>query len=151
MQITFLSGYNNYQSRKLIYKTTYEDYLGLDGLVVATISNVNFVPGDGVTTTQVFNNGLDVVPDYAVVATDAGELVSRWFVVEYTRTRNGQYNVGLYRDVVADALETVEASTAFITKANVPANNPLVYNNENLDLNQIKVAEHLIKDNSACP
>lgn len=150
MQICFLSGYNNYQSRKLVYKDTYSEYANSTA-AIGIISNVNFVPGDGVTTTQIFNNGLTSVPDYAVVADDDGALVSRWFVVEYARTRNGQYSVGLYRDVVVDALDTVAASTAYIAKANVPADNPLVYNDEQVDLNQVKVEEYLLKDTSSCP
>lgn len=98
-----------------------------------------------------FNNALDRVPDYAVVADDAGNLVSRWFVVDYTRTRNGQYQVSLYRDTIADSNEELQNATVFVDKANVPDNNPLVFNNENLDLNQVQVAEYLLKDNTACP
>lgn len=116
-----------------------------------TVADTNFNPADGITTSQIFNNALDRVPDYAVVADDAGNLVSRWFVVDYTRTRNGQYQVSLYRDTIADSNEQLQDALVFVDKANVPDSNPLVFNNENLDLNQVQVAEYLLKDNTACP
>lgn len=112
---------------------------------------MNFVPGDGVTANQIFNNGLSQVPDYAVVADDDGNLVSRWFVVEYTRTRNGQYSVQLYRDTIADSHESLQNALVFCEKANVSDTNPLIFNSENLNLNQIKTEEYLLKDNTACP
>lgn len=112
---------------------------------------MNFVPGDGVTANQIFNNGLAQVPDYAVVADDDGNLVSRWFVIEYTRTRNGQYSVQLYRDTIADSHEALQNALVFCDKANVADTNPLIYNSENLNLNQVKTEEHLLKDQTACP
>lgn len=112
---------------------------------------MNFVPGDGVTANQIFNNGLPQVPDYAVVADDEGNLVSRWFVIEYTRTRNGQYSVQLYRDTIADSHEPLQNALVFCEKANVADTNPLIYNSENLNLNQIKTEEYLLKDQTACP
>lgn len=115
------------------------------------MADTNFNPADGITTSQIFNNSLDRVPDYAVVADDAGNLVSRWFVVDYTRTRNGQYQVSLYRDTIADSNEQLQDALVFVDKANVPDSNPLVFNNENLDLNQVQVAEYLLKDNTQCP
>lgn len=118
---------------------------------IRTVADTNFNPADGITTSQIFNNALDRVPDYAVVADDVGNLVSRWFVVDYTRTRNGQYQVSLYRDTIADSNEQLQDALVFVDKANVPDSNPLVFNNENLDLNQIQVAEYLLKDNTACP
>lgn len=124
--------------------------MALDSFI-RTVADTNFNPADGITTSQIFNNALDRVPDYAVVATDDGQLISRWFVVDYTRTRNGQYQVSLYRDTIADSNEQLQDALVFVDKANVPDSNPLVFNNENLDLNQIQVAEYLLKDNTACP
>lgn len=116
-----------------------------------TVADTNFNPADGINASQIFNNALDRVPDYAVVADDAGNLVSRWFVVDYTRTRNGQYAVQLYRDTIADSNEELQDALVYVDKANVPDSNPLVFNTENLDLNQIQVAEYLLKDNTQCP
>lgn len=118
---------------------------------IGELVDVNFIPGDGVSTTQVFNTDLGQVPDYCVVADDDGTLNSRWFVIEFTRTRNGQYKASLYRDTVADSHEELLTTPMFIEKACVPPTNPLVFNDEQITTNQIKQKEQLLTDNSGCP
>lgn len=149
IRVAFLQ-YNNYYNRIAKWLDTYADYLDTLGFI-GEIVDLNFVPGDGVTTTQIFNTSLGQVPDYCVVADDDGNLDSRWFVIEFTRTRNGQYKASLYRDTVADSHEKVLTAPMFIEKACVPPTNPLVYNDEQITTNQIKQKEQLLTDNSGCP
>ena len=149
IKVCFLQ-YNNYYNRIAKWLDTYADYVSNAGFI-GELVDVNFIPGDGVTTTQIFNTDLGQVPDYCVVADDDGTLNSRWFVIEFTRTRNGQYKASLYRDTVADSHEELLTTPMFIEKACVPPTNPLVFNDEQITTNQIKQKEQLLTDNSGCP
>lgn len=149
IKVCFLQ-YNNYYNRIAKWLDTYAKYVSNAGFI-GELVDVNFIPGDGVTTTQVFNTDLGQVPDYCVVADDNGNLDSRWFVIEFTRTRNGQYKASLYRDTVADSHEELLHTPMFIEKACVPPTNPLVFNDEQITTNQIKQKEQLLTDNSGCP
>lgn len=149
IKVCFLQ-YNNYYNRIAKWLDTYAKYLSNNGFI-GELVDVNFIPGDGVTTTQIFNTDLGQVPDYCVVADDDGNLDSRWFVIEFTRTRNGQYKASLYRDTVADSHEELLTTPMFIEKACVPPTNPLVFNDEQITTNQIKQKEQLLTDNSGCP
>lgn len=71
----------------------------------------------------------------------------RWFVIESTRTREGQYLMQLRRDVIVDNLDLVLAAPTFIEKATIEdPNDPAIYNRENMTLNQIKTSEELLTD-----
>lgn len=148
IKLSFLQ-YNNYYNRIAKWLDTYTDYVNSDGFI-GELVDMNFVPGDGITTSQIFNTSLGQVPDYCVVADDDGNLDSRWFVIEFARTRNGQYKASLYRDTVADSHDKLLTTPMFIEKACVPPTNPLVYNDEQITTNQIKQKEQLLSDNSGC-
>ena len=116
--------------------------------------NINFNPNDGVTTELILNTteGLPT-PDYLIAAEQDGfrTINSRWFVIEAQRTRALQTRLTLYRDLVADHLEQIIDAPMFVEKATLTASNPLIYNSEDISVNQIKTAEHLLKDKTDCP
>ena len=66
--------YNNYYNRIVKKETTLANYLSKDPDYIV-ISNISFNPGDGVNTTQVVNT--TVIGDYAIYATDTGDIKSR--------------------------------------------------------------------------
>ena len=144
--------YNTYFDR--IYKkeeniAAYDQYLLYDKTNNPGIFNVDFKPNDGVAANQIINwNGDE--PNYVVVTdyVDTENIVSRWFVMECTRIRGGQYQLSLRRDVVADNIDAITASTAYINKAIVPDENPLIYNQEEITTNQIKSNEIQLKDDT---
>ena len=163
----YLLHYNNYFNRTvkkagdLILNYVQDLSLGID---FVRFENTNFVPGDGVLTSLVLGTGdklslladLDISTfDYLLVAEhfdDATEannapVISRWFIMECDRTRLNQYIVGLRRDVLVDNLSAVVDAPVYIEKATIKdVNNPLLFNSENLSVNQIKQAEYPIKD-----
>ena len=160
MNLLILKGYNNYFNRivkKLgstaAYKSAVTNYLD--------ISNMNFNPNDGVTTQLILGKGElnwenndGHTPDYLVaysVSNNVETIESRWFVIECERTRGGQYQIALKRDVLADFENEYMDAPCFVEKGVInDVNNPLLYNNENNILNQIKQKETLIKDTSNC-
>lgn len=146
--------YNTYFDR--IYKkeeniTAYDNYLLYDKANNPGIFNVDFKPNDGVSATQIINWTGDE-PNYIVVTdiVQTENIVSRWFVMECTRIRGGQYQLTLRRDVVADNIDAISSSTAYIEKAIISDNNPLIYNQEEITTNQIKTNEIPLKDESGC-
>ena len=140
--------YNNYYNRMAKYGgpslLTYED----QGELLATMEGINFNPNDNIRTKQILNyrpGPEDRSPDYLIVA-DGNTIVSRWFVMEMVRTRGGQYETTLLRDVISDWYEDIVEAPLFVEKATVAKNDPAIFNSENMTFNQIKTAEYPIKD-----
>ena len=127
----------------------------------------NFNPADGVDTKIVVGYGTTPVesfenssPDYLIVYNDEKTILSRWFIIDMNRTRQGQYELTLKRDVLADFYGEVTTSPVYVEKGVLnDANDPLICNNEGLVVNQIKQKinpnnpddEFFINDKSNCP
>ena len=78
-------------------------------------------------------------------------IVSRWYILESVRTLNGQYKVSVRRDVIADYFNDIIDSPVYVLKGRLEAENPLIYNSERLQFNQIKKSETLLKDETGTP
>ena len=151
MTLVLLS-YNNYYNRIVKRHETLDDYYD-DGAELSTeISDVNFNPNDGVSTSQIVNLDLNssVIPDYALLM-ESDEIISRWYVIECSRTRAGQYSLDLLRDLVADYYDKVITAPMFIEKALLSTNDTRIFNNENMSFNQIKTSETLLKNQYDVP
>lgn len=143
--------YNNYYNRIVKKFDTLGEYLTLPYYDNLSTENVAFNPNDGTETEQIVNiQSASFGYDYAILA-DGNNIVSRWFILKSKRLRNGQYRLNLRRDLFADLLEDVIDAPAFIEKAILEDNDPLIFNSENMTFNQIKTSETLLKDNSGCP
>lgn len=146
MQSVYLLHYNNYYNRIVKKESTLAGYL-LDAYLLDSFDNVNFVDNDGVNTTYVCNT--DTNPDYIVVA-NGDVITSRWYVIEKSILRNGQYRFTLRRDVIVDAYESTVSAPCFIEKATLQKNDPLIFNGEDMTVNQIKTSEFALKDETGC-
>lgn len=152
MQICYLLNFNNYYNRE--YKKLYDlnDYLDY---MKYSWTNVNFNPGDGITTSIPVNYDGEV--NYLVLTDDSipgtvGQevVVSRWFIIESKFTRMGQRVLTLRRDVLVD-YATKSTATVYAERGYVPNTNNLIYNSEGNSYNQIKKKESILKDGSASP
>lgn len=151
MASIFIYNYNNYYNRKV----KKEDALIGYGSPVYTESstNLNFNPNDGVTTAFVagrVSNSYNGRGDYLIYSEDNTSITSRWFVIEATRARKGQYNLVLKRDVIVDNYDAVLNADCFIKKATVASDSPFILNQESLAVNQIKTKEQPLYDESGC-
>ena len=154
MNLEFFT-FNNYYNRIIKKYNTIAEY---EAVVPSTNTahyyDINFNPNDGVNTEVVVdtkNFSGSWVPDYLVVYDDtlqASEAIqSRWFVIEWVRLRNGQYQATLHRDVIADNLTALQNAPIYVEKATVPNETDVaIYNQENLEVNQIKQSEILLRD-----
>lgn len=159
-----LSGFNNYYNRLVKLPGDYkEDY----PQEVYTLDATNFVPNDGVNTEHVVGTyDYDGQGDYLLVTEmrqvpiddkDPPTLVwkevvvQRWFIIDSVRTKSGQYKLTLRRDLIADYYNIVIQSPMFVEKATLPYESPLLFNEENITVNQIKKSEILLKDKSKTP
>jgi len=137
--------YNNYYNRIVKKEENLQDY-GEPVYSLPSVLNFNF--GDGVNTTQTLNT--NAKGDYVVLTKYdnlGNEIIdSRWFIVENKYQRNGQWTLSLRRDLVADNYNEIINAPAFIEKATVNANDPAIFNNENMTFNQIKTSETLLQD-----
>ena len=154
MQLLLLH-YNNYFNRIVKKENTIADYKAADA-DYKEVSNINLNPGDGVNTSLVLGLGqngslfdgeeFDYLVAYEVVD-NASVINSRWFIIEQDRERAGQYELTLKRDVLADNYTDVVNSPIFLEKGFInDSNDPLLYNSESMNLNQIKQLEIPLKD-----
>ena len=143
--------YNNYYNRMVKKFDNLAEYLTLPYYDNLSTENIAFNPNDGTETEQVVNIAAQSFNyDYALLA-NGNDIVSRWFIMKSKRLRNGQYRLNLRRDLFADLLEDVIDAPAFIEKATLGFNDPLIFNSENMTFNQIKTSETLLKDETSCP
>ena len=154
MQLLLLH-YNNYFNRIIKKENTIADYKAADA-DYKEVSNINFNPGDGVNTSLVLGLGqngslfdgdeFDYLVAYEVVD-NANVINSRWFIIEQDRERAGQFELTLARDVLADNYTDVVNSPIFLEKGFInDVNDPLLYNSESMNLNQIKQLEIPLMD-----
>lgn len=165
MNILLLKKFNNYFNRIIVKYDTLDEYKERSSSFLA-YSNVNFNPNDGVITDLVVGNELQQSdnkpldwedsgnPDYLVcfeTVEGVDTIKSRWFITDSVRNRNGQYRIALKRDVIADHFDAVMNSPCYVEKGYInDIANPLLYNPEGLQLNQIKQSETLLKDETDC-
>ena len=151
MTLVLLS-YNNYYNRIVKREATLAAYLNNGATEIGSVSGVAFNPNDGVSTTQIVNFDLSqVVPDYVLCVDEYNEIISRWYILEATRIREGQYKIDLLRDLIADNYEEVLSAPMFIEKASLTRNDPRIFNSEAMTFNQIKTSETLLKDATGVP
>lgn len=136
--------YNNYYNRIVKREVDLSSYLTA-GTLIHTQYNVNYAPGDGVNMRQVLNS--ETYGDYAIYA-EGNTIVSRWFIIEASRNCKGQFGLTLRRDLVVDNFDTVLNADCFIEKAILPDDDPMIFNKENMTVNQIKSFVKPIKDAS---
>ena len=142
----YILKYNNYYNRKVLKEDSMSAY---EPYITYTLYGTNFNPNDGVSTQHLVGTGdYDGTGDY-LIAYD-NEIVSRWFIIDAVRTRSGQYQLTLRRDVVVDYFNAIKESPMFIEKATLEDGDPLVYNQENMSFNQIKKSEDLLTDETGC-
>jgi len=137
----YLLQYNNYFNRIVKKENTLRDYT--DNYDSSVTANANFNPNDGVNTEHIFNWENSFIPNYLICARE-DEIISRWFVISWTRLRNKQYKAILRRDVIVDNYESVLSSPIFVEKATLQDNDPMIYNSEGQSYNQIKTSETTI-------
>ena len=154
MQLLLLH-YNNYFNRIIKKENTIADYKTADA-DYKEASNINFNPGDGINTSLVLGMGqtgslfegdeFDYLVAYETVD-NVTYIRSRWFILEQDRKRGGQYELTLKRDVIADNYNDVVDSPIYLEKGFInDVNDPLLYNSESMNLNQIKQLEIPLKD-----
>ena len=141
--------FNNYYNRIVKKFDTLAEYLVSPYYDGTMTQNAAFNPNDSVETVQIANNA---VGDYDyMIAANGYDIVSRWFIMESKRKRTGQSELSLRRDLFADSLPGILNAPAFIEKATLSDDDPLIFNKEDMTVNQIKTSETLLKDKTQTP
>ena len=174
IQGLILIAYNAYYNRFYKYEDSLQNYLDNSEGSDYLIKNVNFNPADGLNTIHIAGNGeLDNRLDFRnysftyallieynpalktreeIYADEDTHILSKWFILDNDRTRGGQYKLTLRRDVLVDYRKQIFNSPVFVEKAILTnADSPLLFNNEDVRVNQIKKDEILLKDRTQCP
>lgn len=146
----YILTYNNYFNRDVKWEDSLEEYLAKDTGYLAESEIGNFKVGDGINTTQVFNQAEDddsEKKDYCIVVdSDTGKIHSRWFITETGYNRYNQYTLTLRRDILVDFYPYYKDAPCRIERAMLLRNDPAIYNKEGIQVNQIKKSEELLWD-----
>ena len=151
----YIYSYNNYYNRQVKKAgdliSNYNEWLHY-----GPIQGVyGFTPGDGVNTKQIIGSNASMYDgkgDYLIAFNpNTNEIDSRWFIIDVNRTRAGQWELTLHRDLMVDYYDLIVDSPMFIEKATLAANSPFIFNSENVQLNEIKKAEYLLENNLKTP
>ena len=151
MFYALLMNYNNYFNRTYKRHNTLQQYIDAsEGHILGVDKPYNFSINDGVTMEHVFNVTETEEPNYLLLLEENQErtIVSRWFVIDWTKVRGNQYKGLLRRDLLADNYEKITTSPSFIEKGYVEPTDSAIFNKENMNFNQIKTRETLLKDDS---
>ena len=151
MFYALLMNYNNYFNRTYKRHNTLQQYIDASqGHILGVDKPYNFSINDGVTMEHVFNVTETEEPNYLLLLEENEQrtIVSRWFVIDWTKVRGNQYKGLLRRDLLADNYETITTSPSFIEKGYVEPTDSAIFNKENMNFNQIKTRETLLKDDS---
>lgn len=145
-----LKNFNSYHNRVIKRYDSISDYINNSEDAVWNETR-NFMPNDGINSKIVYNykpDEMNWVPDYLIQCDNDSNIEKRYFVMEAVRTRNGQYDVDLRRDVVADYYDNILDANTFIEKATIKdISNPFLFNKEDMSFNQIKYEEEIpLKD-----
>ena len=152
MQDIYFLNYNNYYNRQV--KNDGDDLSAYEPYIIDSLLNTNFNPNDGITTTHITGSwDYNHAPDYLLVF-EAGTNfppISRWFVIESVRTRMGQYQLSLVRDIISENYNSVLNSPCYIEKGWVPNTDSAIFNSEGVLVNQIKKNETPLYDPTGIP
>ena len=159
--ILYLYPKHNYYNRKSIRYETVEQYTEAFGVQPYFVGGINFVANERIRTSQIINYDYSAssgyadgtaAPSYCLVCDQDSNILHRWWIVESKVVRQGQCQLQLLRDVIADFRNEVLTCPSFIQKGwlNTP-NDTAIFNNEDMTFNQIKTSEMLLPDNSNVP
>lgn len=136
---------NNYYTRKINTVSTSSSKLMLE--------NINFNYSDGINATQIVNTKIKF--NYMIAEDiNAGledRKLSRWFIIENKKTREGQYQLTLRRDLLSDYTNEILNATSFVDKGYFASTDPAFFNKEDISVNKIQKNITYLKDGIACP
>ena len=155
MKNLYILKYNNYYNRIIKKHSRWLDYNNdPECTFVFTQNNANFNPNDGMETKHIIGTtDYNGTGDYMLVCnvTD-GTIFQRWFILDHKRTKGGQYELTLRRDIISDYYDSVITAPMIVSRAMISdQNNPLLFNPEGFKFNQIKQNEILLKDVTEMP
>lgn len=144
--IVYLLDFKQYGDRLAKKFDTIDEY---DSYVLQSYDKIEFNKNDGIVAKQILNT--DTQANYFIVCDDEDNILSRWYITEAKWIRNNQTQYVLYRDLLADYQDIVKNSTCKINRAMLEYNDPLIFNSEGINVNQIKKSETLLKDSTGVP
>lgn len=146
-----LLNYNKYKNRQFKREETIADYYEAAS-AYELIYDYDFNPADGVDTSVILGGeyyDYEDKYDYLIVC-EGDEIISRWFIMDANRTRIGQYSVTLHRDCVVDHFDEIIDAPAYIGRATLNDEDPLILTKESFTANEIKTSETLLTDDTQC-
>lgn len=104
--------------------------------------DVNVSYNDGLMITLVANVGDDLIESVNYATITDGDVIRPFYVLSYAYLRKGQYEIALKLDTVLYKLDFIKNARGNVFRGFVNNDNPVIYNNEGIEVTQVKIAEY---------
>lgn len=147
MKIRFYK-FNNYSNRTCRALAEIWEYNN-EGTFINEFENISFNKKS--EKEAYFQNYIssDLMPDYALLCKDNGEIISRWFVINENRGNNKNYTLELKRDFVADFMTQIISNQETLVKRGFPkfTNDSFLNDEREFSFNEYKRNQKTIQNN----
>lgn len=144
--------YHNYYSRRFDHCLKLQDYYDSGAIKIDQITNYNFKLNNGINTSVILNDSINlesgIQADYLIECDNNNTIKSTWYIISLTKIRDNQYQLQLQRDVINDYYAYYFNKDSLVSRCLLPETSKYIFNKENLNFNQIKKNEILLKDRS---
>ena len=150
--IYYLYQFNEYSNRIVKKYATINEYLSASA-TYDTQTAANFCELDGVTRPEYTYRRTPTLvgtPNYAILC-EGDDIISRWYIIDAINTNKNTFKLTFKRDSIADYYNDILSAPTYIEKGTLRIDDPFIYNREDMQFNQIKTSETLLKDRTGCP
>ncbi len=133
--------YGNYNDQRVADTTDLAGEFDAS-LAVFEQEDVNVSYNDGLMITLVVNIEDNLIESVNYATITDGDVIRPFYVLSYAYLRKGQYEIALKLDTVLYKLNFIKNARGNVFRGFVDNDNPVIYNNEGIEVTQVKTAEY---------
>ena len=133
--------YGNYNDQRVADTTDLAEEFDASRAVFEQ-EDVNVSYNDGLMITLVVNIEDNLIESVNYATITDGDVIRPFYVLSYAYLRKGQYEIALKLDTVLYKLNFIKNARGNVFRGFVDNDNPVIYNNEGIEVTQVKTAEY---------
>lgn len=133
--------YGNYNDQRVADTTDLAEEFAAS-FAVFEQEDVNVSYNDGLMITLVANVEDNLIESVNYATITDGDVIRPFYILSYAYLRKGQYEIALKLDTVLYKLNFIKNARGNVFRGFVDNDNPVIYNNEGIEVTQVKTAEY---------
>ena len=133
--------YGNYNDQRVADTTDLAEEFDASRAVFEQ-EDVNVSYNDGLMITLVANVEDNLIESVNYATITDGDVIRPFYILSYAYLRKGQYEIALKLDTVLYKLNFIKNARGNVFRGFVDNDNPVIYNNEGVEVTQVKIAEY---------